>query len=215
MLSLKKFAKGFAYQKGAIFGFGDQADDDTGCVLKISSLTPNEIENLNTVQTHNIGEERSVGFFNYEIGLRGKKNVDAVSRKMILNKSKDLLSDGKKGEFRKYRKQAKEIKELKLNWNKRMVELQEKGFNQNDVVNVKLESQKLKDLEFLKKQSHSGPFTSSKEVSQFMDAVDESKEKNQRMYVEVRFQKNTTTGLKKDHAVFRLKRNAKNLETID
>ena len=37
-LSLKKFAHSFAYQKGAIFGFGENADDDTGSVLKISAL---------------------------------------------------------------------------------------------------------------------------------------------------------------------------------
>ena len=38
-LSLKKFAYGFALQKGAIFGFGEMSDKDTGSVLKKSSLS--------------------------------------------------------------------------------------------------------------------------------------------------------------------------------
>ena len=73
MLSLKKFAQGFSHQKGAIFDFGEKANDDTGSVLKLSTLNEDEVEKMNKVQVHNIGKERSVGFFNYEIGFRGKK----------------------------------------------------------------------------------------------------------------------------------------------
>ena len=39
------------------------------------------------VQVHNIGEERNVGLFNYEIVIRGKKNFEAASRRTILNRS--------------------------------------------------------------------------------------------------------------------------------
>ena len=37
-----------------------------------------------------------------------------------------------------------------------------------------------------------------------MEQIPESKEKNQRMYIKVRFQKNTSKFLKKDNAIFRL-----------
>ena len=47
-LSLKKFAYGFSYQKGAIFGFGENADANTGSVLKISTLSKEEIEEIDT-----------------------------------------------------------------------------------------------------------------------------------------------------------------------
>ena len=61
-LSLKKFARGFSYQRGVIFGFGDTANYDTSSILKISALNAEELSKLDDkVPVHNIGEERSVG----------------------------------------------------------------------------------------------------------------------------------------------------------
>ena len=48
-----------------------------------------------------------------------------------------------------------------------------------------------------------------------MEQIPESQEKNQQMYIEVRFQKNTRKFLKKDNAIFHLKRDGKNLPTSD
>ena len=80
-ISLQKFAKGFSHQKGAIFGFGENSNNDTGSVvrisrlLRISRLGETEIEHRSQskVPVHNVGKERNVGFFNYEIEFRGKK----------------------------------------------------------------------------------------------------------------------------------------------
>ena len=77
-ICLQKFASGFAYQKGAIFGFSNNSNDDTKTVLKIAELNEQQLQQLNNVPIQNIGEERSVGLFNYEIGLRGKRNTDAA-----------------------------------------------------------------------------------------------------------------------------------------
>ena len=55
----------------------------------------------------------------------------------------------------------------------------------------------------------------SVEVQSFMDAIPESKEKNEQMYCEVRFQRNSSTAMKKDAEVFQLKHAHKNFETID
>ena len=52
-----KFANGFAHQKGAIFGFGHQKDDDTKTVLKISNLDQDSLNKLNKVHIHNLAEE--------------------------------------------------------------------------------------------------------------------------------------------------------------
>ena len=43
----------------------------------------------------------------------------------------------------------------------------------------------------------------------------ESKEKNKRIYIEVHFQRNASLSIKKEAAVLRLKRNGKNLETLE
>ena len=45
-LLLKKFADGFEYQKGAIFGFDDTKNYDTGTVTKICKLSETEMKTL-------------------------------------------------------------------------------------------------------------------------------------------------------------------------
>ena len=69
-ICLSKFEQGFHKQKGAIFGFGSSAVDDTGSILKISSLEDKAL--LQTVPVHNLGEEKSVGLLNYELDFRGR-----------------------------------------------------------------------------------------------------------------------------------------------
>ena len=57
-------------------------------MLKLSKLGQEKIKAMDNVQMHNLlGEERNVGFINYELDVRGKDNLEAVSRKLVLNKS--------------------------------------------------------------------------------------------------------------------------------
>ena len=211
---LRKFSQGFEYQKGAIFGFGGTKDDETGTVLKICNLTDAELVKLDQAQVHNLSEERSVGFLNYEIDIRGKQHLEAASRKMVLNKSSDLISEPGDS-FKKFRKPAVEIRNIKLQWNSKMREMEQKGFSAKQIVNTKIEGQKLDDLDFLAKQNKPGPLTTSESVGTFMENEPESPAKNERMYSEIRFQRNLCQSLKKEAAVFRLKRNGKNLEISD
>ena len=205
---LKIFADGFEYQEGAILGFGERKDADTGTVTKISTLSEEKMEILDNVQTHNLGQERNVGFVNYELGIRGKHNLEAASRKMVLNKSADLISHSG-SQYKKFRKQAAEIKELKVSWNRKMKGLEEKRFSQKEIVNTNLERQKLDDLKFLQNKATIGPFTTSEEVTNYVENEPESKEKNLRMYIEVRFQRNTCRIYRKEAAVFRFKKRRK------
>ena len=68
-----------------------------------------------------------------------------------------------------------------------MLELQEKGYSEKAILNTETESQKLQDLEYLKQQLNPRPFTRIEQVKTFMEQISESKEKNQGMYIEVRF----------------------------
>ena len=79
-----------------------------------------------------------------------------------------------------------------------MAKLQDKGYSEKEVLNLKVKVQKLEDLEFLKNQKHSGPFTNIDDVKTFMDTEPESKSKNDLMYREIRFQKNSSTAMKRD-----------------
>lgn len=75
---LPKIADGLSTQKGALFGFDTHANDSTGSLFKISTATPDEIMKLNKTSITNLGEERSVGSINYEISIRGRKNLEAA-----------------------------------------------------------------------------------------------------------------------------------------
>ena len=121
--------------------------------MKIPDLDEEELNVLSTVQVHKLGEEHNVGLFNYEISIRGKKNFEAASRKLVLNKSDDLIFNPQTNtSYKNLRKAAKEIKGQKINWNLKMLELQEKGYSYKAILKTKIESQKLQDMEYLKQQ---------------------------------------------------------------
>ena len=80
-LCLQKFAAGFAHQKGAIFGFSNKSNGDTGTILKISELNEKDLQQLNNVPVHNIGEERSVGLFNNKFLGEGGKILTQLQEK--------------------------------------------------------------------------------------------------------------------------------------
>ena len=205
-IALKMFAEGFSHQKGAIFGFGPTKDDETGTVLKISELSADKIKKMDEakVQVHNLGEENTVGCVNYEIGIRGKANLESVSRKIVLNRCSDLLEKANPNKIKTFRKQAIEIKKIKSEWNSKMKVLEEKGYSEKEILNTKKDERKLNDLAFLKSQIPIGPFTNKEEVQKYVDDTSVPEDvKNKRMYVEIRYARTTSLSLKETAAVFR------------
>ena len=62
-LCLKNFAEGFSVQRGVIyiFGFDQNAEGDTGTLLKISSVSEeSEMKQLNKLPINNLGDVRKV-----------------------------------------------------------------------------------------------------------------------------------------------------------
>ena len=95
-------------------------------------------------------------------------------------------------------------------WDEEMKRDKFDGNQKKDVANQHYEAVKLKDLDYLK--ACGGPFTTSEN---FMKDTEESKQKNKRFYVEVRYAKNTCMSLKYSASVFRLKRAYKYLESTE
>ena len=162
---------------------------------------------------HNILEERNVGRVNYGLQIRGKANINSVARKMVLNSSFDKINNSDSRLFMDFRKQASDIKDLKIKWNSKMKALQEEGYTEKDLLNLKREAQKLADLEFLKTQELPGPFTNGKDVMEFMSYAVDQKTRNTRLYREVRYARMTSLSLKETASVFRLKKSGKNLDS--
>ena len=96
-----------------------------------------------------------------------------------------------------------------------MKDLQKQGYKQYDLLNLKKESNKLKDLNYLKNQVPAGPFTSSQEVKTYLKKTKETKSKNERLYTEVRYARNTCFSIANPEKLFKLKRDGKNLSSED
>ena len=111
-----------------------------------------------------------MGMVNYELSIRGKQNLETLSRKLVLNRSADLIQNKSMLQFTMYRKVAKEIKEIRLQWSKKMNVLKKKGFDAKDALNVKKDATKIKDLEYLKTQEIPGPFTLIDEIDKFIES---------------------------------------------
>ena len=101
----------------------------------------------------------------------------------MLEKSGDLPK------FQSFRKAAQDIKLMKIEWNDKMRKMEETGNLKKGVDNNHIESVKYRDLEYLKERN--GPFTTAKEVRHFDANTPENSEKNKRLYIEVRYAKNS------------------------
>ena len=147
---------------------------------------------------------------NHELQIRGKPFLETCSRNMVLNRSQNQIkiSHG----FKKFRKQKEEIAFLKHYWSSKMKELEIKDFTANEALNLTHENKKLSDLSVLKEQEIPGPFTSSNEIQSFMNSFPDSKEKNKCLYLEVRYERESSLSLKRTAAVFKLKSGVKILQ---
>ena len=90
-------------------------------------------------------------------------------------------------------------------WNEKMAVLQEQGYDGKKLINAEKESNKLKDLTYLKSQVPGGPFSTADEVRSYISLALEENEKNKRLYVEVRYARVSSSTLKETASMFCLK----------
>ena len=90
--------------------------------------------------------------------------------------------------------------------------MEEEAFSDKDK-NFHIESVKYKDLENL--TNVGGPYTTSEEVQKYDREIEDSKEKNKHLYVEIMYTKTTSLRLKHTDPVFRLKHDTKNLHSSE
>ena len=125
----------------------------------------------------------------------------------------DLITDCKPDNYKKYKFQTKEIKDVMIQWNDKMAVLQKQGYNKKKLINAKKESNKLKDLTYLKSPVAPGPFSTVDEVHSNIRLPLEKHEKNKGLYVEVRYARELSSTLKETASIFCLKRIGRNLTT--
>ena len=92
-----------------------------------------------------------------------------------------------------------------------MQDLEKQGYDAKEILNAKKDSAKIEDLDFLKTLGRL--FTNKEEVDKYIkNSKFSNKEKNSRLYVEVRYARATSLSLKETAKVFRLRRGGKKLQ---
>lgn len=204
---LPALAKGFENQKGKLFGFGEEGRGDSP-----HQLESMDQEKLEQAPIHNLDAERSVGFVNYELSRRGSGQLEAASSAQVKAKSYDLLESQPSGSFKDYSPRIRsKIKELKLDWVESQQILKEKGMSEKELSNIAVDRRRMKDLQKLKAMG--GPFTSATEVDRYV-ADGNAEEKVERLYLEVRYARDTSLTIPKASDIFRLMKDHKKLPAM-
>ena len=88
-------------------------------------------------------------------------------------------------------------------WEKKKLELQRKGMGQKEDENLATEKRRVADLAFL--NSVGGPFTNENDVEEYVKSERSESEKNKRLYVEIRFARDSTISFPKNSRHFSIK----------
>ena len=96
-----------------------------------------------------------------------------------------------------------------------MRDLQKKGYESKEALNIKKDSDKLKDLDYLKNQDIRGPFSTVEEVRAFISSDIAKKNKCDRLYIEIRYAKSTCLSMntKSLNNFFKLRKKGRKLES--
>ena len=205
-LTLPKLASGFHRQRANVFGFGSFDPDSSMLVSKKDQVK------LMKAPINNLAAERHVGSVNYELKIRGGRQLKAASDSVVKAKSVDLIELKPVDEFDKFRELTKKdgkLVEIWKRWKEEQDKLEKTGLTMKEVLNEQTDKRRNTDLDKLKAMG--GPFTKAEEVDAFVNSDVDNKTKVDRLYTEVRYCKNTSLSLPKASPLFRLKENYKNL----
>ena len=194
---LPKLGKGFARQRGKSFGFGDTPLSEAG-------ITKFDQEKLKDAPISNLDSERSVGSINYELKIRGAKQLKTASAALVKSKCPSQLNPSEKLDkrFFKMTESGGELPTILKKWEERQKELLKKGMEEKEIANINVDQQRNSDLQKLIELQ--GPFTSAQEVEVYMarDDIGEQ-DKGKRLYLEVRHAKNSSISFPRVSEIFR------------
>ena len=104
---------------------------------------------------------------------------------MIINKRSDILDQAEPSDIRKFSKPAEEIQEIKIEWKKKIKLYQKETYSEKEKANLPEEPIKYDLLETLKNEKIPMPFTTEKEIRDYLELEQDEKNRNSRLYNEI------------------------------
>ena len=145
--------------------------------------------------------------------MRGNKQLKSASSAHVKGRAAELTA-GKEMDKRFVQLTRKDgpIHKLMKTWEAHQEAMKKKGLDAKADINVATDRQRNADLCELTKVG--GPFTSAEAVDDYLEKADVSdKDKNRRLYLEVRHAKNSSVCFLKASDIFRLKKGGTNMDT--
>ena len=178
-LLLPRLAKGWARQRGTEYSFGPNQDMSSKDRVALMDK-----EKLGQAPINNLDPERSVGFINYERGIRGATQLGAASRAHVSGKGAELIAGEETGsKFRRLTGPEGEMTTILKEWSEKQEALGVEGLDSKTVANLASDRQRNNDLTTLR--SMGGPFTTPADVDTYLASGGSEADQNKRLYLEV------------------------------
>ena len=205
-LLLPRIRAAFQKQRGEWFGFGGTDPENS----RLSQYDKDKLENA---PVHNIASEQLVGLVNYELCLRGNNHLAAVSRSIITGKNSDLLDSSHSKKFREFACVAKSggsIPKILGSFAEKQAALEKTALLAKQGATHNVERRRHLDLAFLEELG--GPFVNACDVDTYIaDQNISVRDKEKRLYREVRFARDLSLSIPRSSDIFRLKEKYRNL----
>ena len=201
---LKKLAEGWKRQKGEIFGFGDSQETSR------SLSTMNE-EKLTLAPINNLDAERQVGSINLELKGRGAKHLQTASSLHVIAKSTHLTEGKVIDKSLREMERKRVVPSIVEAWEAKQEELSKDGLSEKETQSRATDKRRNADL--VKLKAFNGPFSSAAEVRAFTASDLPEGKKVERLYIEVRYARDTCVSFPKNSDIFRLLKDYKKLDS--
>ena len=159
-----------------------------------------QASSIDDTPTNNMDMERLMGLTDQR--LKKLQTLPAVSRSIILRKTRVLREARKDSSFRNFRQQVEAKREKEVEWNRKMTAKLKDDYERKQEVALIQERKILDMLEQLKMKE--GPFTNAEEVEDYMKKNIPEKEKQARMKKEVQFVGDSSTTLPRVYELFKI-----------
>ena len=71
--------------------------------------------------------------------MKGKRNIESASRKLVLNKPFDLVEKEEAANYLKYKKPSQAVSALKEQWKEKIKKVEDEAFCNNEKINKHLD----------------------------------------------------------------------------